>query len=145
MASMTKLFTNRDRKDLDLVLSQCSPRFIAALFGNQIAGITASSDSMWALRANNLIETVLFALCDRRDRGDAELTVESLREHLSLDRVVELSKDVLLPKAAADRLQHYLGALPGYVTGATRFSDTAREQHAYLSMQITPLFSDLFD
>lgn len=139
---MSQLFTSHDKQDLELMLSQCGPRFILKCFQNQLPAIT--DQSAWNARASSLLGAILFALCDKRDNGQA-LTADSISEYLSLEHVIELSKDESLSPASEKRLHLYLNALPGYRPNTKVIGDVSREQHAYLLVLLAPLFMDMID
>ena len=102
----------------------------------------ASGDNaMWKARAISLAACVISALVFLRDLsggyGYDALTVDSIREHLQLQRVELLASRRDLPSHVAQSLKSYLRSLPGYRADSPVQSETALDQHGYLQMQFT--------
>jgi hypothetical protein len=106
-------------------------------------------NAMWKGRAIAMLTGVIGAATWMRDNGMVDLTVGELRKSCQLGRIVEMSDPALypdMPQAIRDALRCYLGSLPGYQAGkGAKQSQTTLDQHGYLEMQTTRMFSSLAD
>lgn len=117
-------------------------------------------NAMWKERAVSLIGSLLPVLTWRRDTLDIPMSVGTIRQNLTLQSIIKLSRDEVIPKHLREGLDGYLDTLPGYVAAA--FDDegrdkpmgpdqpmmdttTAKTQHGYLSMQFTRSLQSLAD
>ncbi len=117
-------------------------------------------NAMWKGRAISLISALMPALTWKRDHQGMLMDVGVIRDHISLEMMIKMSRDVNLPDKIIRGLQSYLETLPGYVDSA--FDDEGREkppsndqpmvdlsqtrqQHGYLTMQFTRSLSSLAD
>lgn len=117
-------------------------------------------NAMWKERAVSLISSLMPALTWKRDNQDIPLSVSTIRDFLSLNRIIQLSRDDALPNNLRESIKGYLDTLPGYVDEA--FDDngkekpmgpdqpmvdttTVRQQHGYLTMQFTRSLQSLGD
>jgi intracellular multiplication protein IcmO len=117
-------------------------------------------NAMWKERAVSLISSLMPALTWKRDNQDIPMSVSTIRDYLSLNNIVRLSRDDALPPDLRDSIRGYLDTLPGYVDAA--FDDngkekpvgpdqpmidttTVRQQHGYLTMQFTRSLQSLGD
>ncbi len=113
-----------------------------------LMGEAGGNDSMWRGRAEALGRAVLRALCELRDKTDMVLSVDVIREHITLETVEELAQAPGLSEMAKVGLQNYLNELPGWKASQddgdgqpSQAKQMARakasEQHGYLAMQFT--------
>ena len=117
-------------------------------------------NAMWKERAVSLLSSLMPALTYKRDHQDFPLSVNSIRNYLNLNYVIQLSRDEAIPERIREGLKGYLDTLPGYVDDA--FDDegkekpmgpdqpmvdttTVRQQHGYLTMQFTRALQSLGD
>ena len=117
-------------------------------------------NAMWKERAVSLLGALMPALTWKRDNQDIGMSVGTIRQALTLQACVKLSRDESLPEIIRRGLKGYLETLPGYVDAA--FDDdgkdkpmgpdqpmidttTAKTQHGYLSMQFTRSLQSLAD
>lgn len=117
-------------------------------------------NAMWKGRAISLLSSLMPALTWKRDNQGLLLDVGSVRDHLSLQAIIRLSRDPAIPDRIVRGLQSYLDTLPGYIDAA--FDDEGneaqlppgsppmdlsipRQQHGYLSMQFTRALQSLGD
>jgi intracellular multiplication protein IcmO len=103
---------------------------------------------MWKGMASAMMGGLLKCLTYMRDTGEVILSVEKLREHLPLDKIVELSQREDLNEAAIAPIKKYLGELPGYTEEDAimgQVSQKAYEQHGYRIMQFSEVLADLSD
>ena len=106
---------------------------------------------MWKGRAMGLIHTIMLALVNMRDNGKILLDVNAIREHLNLNKIIELYLDrhgqFNLPQRTREELKAYLDSLPGFDWNEARAgrpqSSTTNDQHGYLQMQFTRIMSSL--
>lgn len=117
-------------------------------------------NAMWKERAVSLIGSIMPALTWKRDNQDIPISVSTIREYLSLNNVIRLSRDQALPAKISNSIKGYLDTLPGYIDAAfddngrekpagpdTPMIDTTtpRQQHGYLAMQFTRSLQSLGD
>jgi intracellular multiplication protein IcmO len=117
-------------------------------------------NAMWKERAVSLLSSLMPALTWKRDNQDFPLSVNSIRNYLGLNYIIQLSRDEALPEKIREGLIGYLDTLPGYAEDA--FDDqgkekpmgpdqpmvdttTVRQQHGYLTMQFTRALQSLGD
>ncbi len=117
-------------------------------------------NAMWKERAVSLLSSLMPALTFKRDHQDFPLSVNTIRNYLGLNYVIQLSRDEAIPQRIREGLVGYLDTLPGYVDAA--FDDqgkekpmgpdqpmvdttTVRQQHGYLTMQFTRALQSLGD
>ncbi len=117
-------------------------------------------NAMWKERAVSLASAMMPVLTYKRDHQDMPLSVRSIRDNLSLNNVIKLSRDASVPEAMRAGMKGYLDTLPGFVhdaydeNGATKppgpnqpqyDTTTANQQHGYLAMQFTRALQSLGD
>lgn len=117
-------------------------------------------NAMWQERAVSLIGALMPALTWKRDNQDMPLSVRTIRDYLSLNNVIKLSRDQAIPEQTRVSIKGYLDTLPGFVGdayddngaikppsgGAPAFdTTTASQQHGYLAMQFTRSLQSLGD
>lgn len=117
-------------------------------------------NSMWKGRAIALMSALMPALTWKRDNQGMMLDVGVIRDNLTMQQIIKMSRDTVLPDRIIRGLQSYLDTLPGYVDSA--FDDEGnerppsndqpmvdlsqtRQQHGYLTMQFTRSLSSLGD
>ncbi|SRR5579859_4075588 len=118
----------------------------------------AGGDAMWKDRAVGLIYATMPPLHWLRDNKGLLLDAGVIRAHLPLAEIIKMSRRQDLPEALRLPLRAYLEELPGFVDDA--FDDegqakpqqpgkqgpdlsTCREQHNFLTMQMTRALSSL--
>jgi len=121
---------------------------------------SGGDNAMWKERAVSLVSSIMPALTWKRDNQDIPMAVGTIREYLTLNNVIKLSRDKALPDDIRVGLMSYLETLPGYIDDA--YGDdgnpkpmgpdtpqydttTASQQHGYLSMQFTRSLQSLGD
>lgn len=117
-------------------------------------------NAMWKERAVSLVSAMMPVLVWKREHQDIPLSVISIRDNLSLNAVVKLSRDKVVPEDLRAGLIGYLDTLPGYQgeayddDGKTKppgpdtpqyDTTTASQQHGYLAMQFTRALQSLGD
>lgn len=103
---------------------------------------------MWKGRASALLGGLLRCLVAMRDKGEIQLNVQSIRDFMPLDRVLELTRRRDLSDYAIAPLRKYLLELPGYNEADAEEGELhakCYEQHGYLTMQLTETLGDLGD
>lgn len=117
-------------------------------------------NAMWKERAVSLIGSLMPVLTWKRDNLDIPMSVGIIRQNLTLQSIIKLSREESIPEYYRQGLKGYLDTLPGYVDAA--FDDegrdkpmgpdqpmmdttTAKTQHGYLSMQFTRSLQSLAD
>ncbi len=117
-------------------------------------------NAMWKERAVSLVGAMMPALTWKRDNQEIPMSVRTIRDYLSLNNVIKLSRDEAVPKEILAGLVGYLDTLPGFVGDAYDDdgkvkppgpdtpqvnTETASQQHGYLSMQFTRSLQSLGD
>lgn len=121
---------------------------------------SGDDNAMWKGRAISLMSALMPALTWKRDNQGLMLDVGVIRDNLTMQQIIKMSRDPALPDRVIRGLQSYLDTLPGYVDSA--FDDEGnerpptqdqpmvdlsqtRQQHGYLTMQFTRALSSLAD
>ncbi|MBC7473459.1 MAG: hypothetical protein H7263_04155, partial [Candidatus Sericytochromatia bacterium] len=103
-------------------------------------------NDMWKGRAISLISAIMMALVYMRDHEDFDLNFSSLREHLQLDKVIELYKTRTdFPIHIKNALRAYTVSLPSFQEGAPKQKDIVLGLHGYLQMKFTKILGFLTD
>jgi len=117
-------------------------------------------NAMWKERAVSLASAMLPVLTWKRDNQDMQMSVITIRDYLSLNNVIKLSRDDAVPTTLRAGMKGYLDTLPGFQGDA--YDDegnvkppgpdtpqydttTANQQHGYLAMQFTRSLQSLGD
>lgn len=105
----------------------------------------ASGDGvMWQERAISLISALINALVWLRDNSNEPLTANVIRESLNFKNLCRLHERLMMdaPYAVRAELRFYLNSLPGYQEEkGHKQSQVVLDQHGYLSMQWTRIFT----
>jgi len=116
---------------------------------------SGGDNAMWKDRAVALISAIMPCLVWKRDNQNIPLSIGVIRQYLTFQATIKLSRDKQLPELCRKNMRAYLDELPGYVDDA--FDDsgnekkdnqnidtsTPRQQHGFLSMQFTRSMSSL--
>ena len=148
MADRTESGTQADRSDI--ASNTMTP------FGNPFS--TGSSDDLvkivvslmddtdgaglsWKIRATAMLTGVLRALTWMRDAGMITLDAVVLRDHLRLERIIEISDPELypsMPEPVRRSVRSYLTSLPGYdEEKGHEQGQVTRDQHGFLEMHFS--------
>lgn len=122
------------------------------------AGKEGGGGDMWKGRAISFVEALIKVLVAARDAGLILLDANSIRNYFELPKVEEIADRILprpgqepasladLPDVVLQPLENYLASLPGYVKEKKgKQGSGTLEQHGYIVMQLTRLFSSLAD
>lgn len=135
---------NQPKTDLFQNLFLCESKIIEDFFFSLMP--SSPTDALWNGRARTMLSILLKILCYLRDvRGD-DLDMSQIRRSMTLDRLIELALDDDIDKAILSPLRQYLFELPGYTEEDAimgRVRPKVYEQHGFLIMQVTELFSDM--
>lgn len=123
------------------------------------SGGGGGNGDMWKGRAINFVESLMKVLCAMRDAGYILIDANSIREYFILEKLEEIVVDKTFPAPDGYRvslddypeqilepLKNYVLNLPGYNPG--KKGDQAgevREQHGFITMQLTRVFGSLAD
>jgi len=114
---------------------------------------------MWKGRAINFVESLMVILCAMRDAGHVLLDANSIRNYFLIEKLESIVIDLKFPvtndlyvpienfpQKIIDPLKNYLFNLPGY-NPKNKFNQTGevREQHGFITMQLTRVFGSLAD
>ncbi len=121
---------------------------------------SGGDNAMWKERAVSLVGAMMPALTWKRDNQEIPMSVRTIRDYLSLNNVIKLSRDEFVPKEILVGLVGYLDTLPGFMGEAyddegkvkppgpdtpQYNTETASQQHGYLAMQFTRSLQSLGD
>ncbi|PCJ99156.1 MAG: type IV secretion protein IcmO [Zetaproteobacteria bacterium] len=121
---------------------------------------SGGDNAMWKERAVSLVGAMMPALTWKRDNQEIPMSVRTIRDYLSLNMIIKLSRDEFVPKEILVGLIGYLDTLPGFVGDAYDDegkvkppgpdtpqvnTETASQQHGYLAMQFTRSLQSLGD
>lgn len=114
---------------------------------------------MWKGRAINFVESLMAILCAMRDAGHILLDANTIREYFILEKLESIVIDLKfplknnlyvpindLPSKVIDPLKNYILNLPGYnPKNKMNQAGEVREQHGFITMQLTRVFGSLAD
>lgn len=124
------------------------------------SGGQQSGDSdMWKNRAISFVEALMKILVAMRDEGHILLDAHTIRNYFILEKLEQIvidrrfplnEKDSVpldsIPTVVLDPLDNYLFNLPGYNRAKKgNQASEVREQHGFITMQLTRVFSSLAD
>jgi intracellular multiplication protein IcmO len=87
---------------------------------------SGDDNAMWKGRAISLLSSLMPALTWKRDNQGLMMDVGVIRDHLTMQQMIKMSRDPGLPDRVIRGLQSYLDTLPGYVDSA--FDDEGNER-----------------
>jgi len=103
-------------------------------------------DDMWKGRSSAMMGALLKGLTYLRDTGEINLDIETIRDYMPLDRIVEFTNREDIKESAKASLKKYLLEIPGFTEDDAvmgNIQPKAYEQHGYLTMQMTEIMGDL--
>lgn len=136
----------------------------SSMLANLVTGMMDSSSGsgdgdMWKGRAIAFVEALLKILVAMRDAGHILLDANTIRNYFSLERLEAMADDVFirdngqysidmknLPSVVKEPIMNYLSTLPGY-NKERKGQQVSQvfEQHGYITMQLTRVFTSLAD
>lgn len=136
----------------------------SGMLANLVTGMMDSSSSsgdgdMWKGRAIAFVEALLKVLVAMRDSGYILLDANTIRNYFPLDRIEAMVEDKVfirdgqfaismehLPDVVLEPIKNYLYTLPGYNKERKgKQVSQVFEQHGYITMQLTRVFTSLAD
>ncbi len=124
------------------------------------SGNSEQSADMWKGRAINFVESLMKILTAMRDAGHILLDANSIRDYFILEKLESIVVDKQfpigdnnfkvplfdLPSTILEPLKNYMLNLPGY-NPKNKFNQSSevREQHGFITMQLTRVFGSLAD
>lgn len=136
----------------------------SGMLANLVTGMMDSSSSsgdgdMWKGRAIAFVEALLKVLVAMRDAGYILLDANTIRNYFPLDRIEAMVEDKVfirdgqfsismehLPDVVLEPIKNYLYTLPGYNKERKgKQVSQVFEQHGYITMQLTRVFTSLAD
>jgi intracellular multiplication protein IcmO len=114
---------------------------------------------MWKGRAISFVESLMKILVYMRDSGHILLDANTIRNYFSLDRLVAMVADKQFirddaepvslegaPPLVLEPVKNYLATLPGFDKAKKeKQAQQTLEQHGYITMQLTRVFTSLAD
>ena len=136
----------------------------SGMLANLVTGMMDSSGGggdgdMWKGRAIAFVEALLKVLVAMRDGGYILLDANTIRNYFPLDRIEAMVEDLVfirdgqfsismehLPDVVLEPIKNYLYTLPGYNKERKgKQVSQVFEQHGYITMQLTRVFTSLAD
>ena len=129
---------------------------IVSLMGDSNSG---GDGDMWKGRAISFVQALMRILTVMRDEGHLLLDAHTIRNYFILEKLEQIVIDKSfplddaspvplheLPDVVLQPLKMYLDNLPGYVAAKKgNQAGEVREQHGFITMQLTRVFSSLAD
>jgi len=123
------------------------------------SGKQGGGDDMWTNRAINFVESLMRVLTVMRDAGHILLDANSIRDYFILEKLEQIVIDKRFPitdtysvpldnfpKQILEPITAYMNNLPGYNRQKKgNQSSEVREQHGFITMQLTRVFGSLAD
>ena len=121
---------------------------------------SGGDNAMWKERAVSLVGALMPILTWKRDNQEVPMSVRTIREYLSLNNIIKLARDDVVPETTREGLKGYLDTLPGFIADAyddngnvkppgpdtpQYNTETASQQHGFLAMQFTRSLQSLGD
>ncbi len=117
------------------------------------------NDDMWTGRAINFVESLMRVLTVMRDAGHILLDANSIRDYFILEKIEQIVLDKRFPitdtysvpldtypKEILEPLTAYVNNLPGFNRQKKgNQAGEVREQHGFITMQLTRVFGSLAD
>jgi intracellular multiplication protein IcmO len=140
--------------------NQGSSSMLAELVTSLMDSGQGSGDGdMWKGRAISFVQALMRILVVMRDEGHVLLDAHTIRNYFILEKLEQIVVDRMfpldngspvplndLPDVVLQPLKMYLDNLPGYVASRKgNQSGEVREQHGFITMQLTRVFSSLAD
>lgn len=136
--------------------SMLSQLVVSIMSGGKQGG---GNDDMWTGRAINFVESLMKVLTAMRDAGHILLDANSIREYFMLEKLEQIVVDKrfpitdtysvsleTFPKQILEPLTNYINNLPGYNRQKKgNQGSEVREQHGFITMQLTRAFGSLAD
>ncbi len=137
----------------------------SGMLSNLVTGMMDSSASgggdgdMWKGRAIAFVEALMKVLVAMRDAGYILLDANTIRNYFALDRIEAMAEDKTfirdgqyaismenMPDLVVEPIKNYLATLPGYQPERKgKQVSQVFEQHGYITMQLTRVFTSLAD
>jgi intracellular multiplication protein IcmO len=136
----------------------------SGMLSNLISGMMESGGSsgdgdMWKGRAIAFVEALMKVLVAMRDAGHILLDANAIRNYFALDRIEAMAEDKAfirdgqyaislegMPSVILEPITNYLSTLPGYNKERKgKQVSQVFEQHGYITMQLTRVFTSLAD
>ncbi|MDB6096375.1 MAG: icmO dotL [Francisellaceae bacterium] len=119
----------------------------------------AGNDDMWKGRAINFVESLMKVLVAMRDAKHILLDANTIRDYFQLEKLEQMVVDRqfpitdtysisldTFPKQILEPLNSYVSNLPGYNRQKKgNQASEVREQHGFITMQLTRVFGSLAD
>lgn len=137
-----------------------SSSMLAQLVTSLMDSSSATPDGdMWKGRAISFVESLMKILVYMRDAGHILLDANTIRNYFALDRLVAMVSDKVfirddaepvslegIPPLVLDPVKNYLATLPGFDKNKKeKQAQQTLEQHGYITMQLTRVFTSLAD
>lgn len=136
-----------------------SSSMLAQLVVSMMGDSSSSGDGdMWKGRAIAFVEALMKVLVAMRDSGQMLLDANTIRNYFGLERIIPMARDNAfmrdnqstvslenLPEVVMQPIQNYLKTLPGYNPDRKDQVSQVWEQHGYITMQLTRVFTSLAD
>lgn len=104
-------------------------------------------NAVFSERAVSLIYTVMRPLVDLRNQKALQLSISTIRDHLTLEKCMELLKDERISEASRKSMEAYLNSVAGFKAGVPyeKQSEDAHKQFGFAQAYFTRALSSLVD
>ncbi len=104
-------------------------------------------NAVFSERAVSLIYTVMRPLVDLRDKKVLQLSISTIRDHLNLEKCMELATDPRISDASRKSMEAYLNSVAGFKAGQPyeKQGEDAHKQFGFAQAYFTRALSSLVD
>jgi len=109
---------------------------------------TAEGDNaVFSERAVSLIYTIMRPLVDLRNKKVIQLSISTIRDHMTLEKCMELAKDPRITDASRKSMEAYLNSVAGFKQGQPyeKQGEDAHKQFGFAQAYFTRALSSLVD
>ncbi len=129
-------------------IARGSGDFICSLITSMMPEVSGDG-AQWREKAVGMIEALVRVLVYMRFKGEIIIDPGTIRDHISLNKVVGLAQRSDLPDDVIKPIRSYLDNLPGFNMGqfikSGKIGEETKRQHDYLSSQFTKLLGTMND
>lgn len=109
---------------------------------NILIKIKSGNGDMWDLRANSLLNAVIPALVQLKNKNELTIDANTIIDYVKLENILKLYKRKDITASIHQDLEAYLYSLPGFeIEKEFDQYQTTKEQHSYIEMQLQAALS----
>lgn len=111
---------------------------------NSLIEVSGGDNAVFGQEAMNMMASLMFGVADLRDLGRINLSIPTLREYATADKMIALSEDRFLSPRARRSIRSFLEAT-GYRPGAPKQTDQFYTQFGYRRSYFSQVLNSLAD